>query len=108
MGDFLSDLSNTPTYSKAGNGAFIESCLEHCGEQSSVNFDSYKLRGTTMQEAHTKWRESDGTEPATTHTYLPSCTLNSAAPHQCNPSCERNVSPEAFDDGDGNGGHWDA
>ena len=89
MADFLRDLARSATASRPGNGAFIESCLEHCGEQSARNFEGYKLRGVTMQEAHTKWWASDGTDPAATHTYLPGCTLHAAAPHQCNPSCSK-------------------
>ena len=86
MQAFETDMGRTPTFTKAGNGAFIESCLEHCGEQSGKNFDGYQLRGTTMQQAHSAWWASSA-EPALAHTFLPGCKLNEHAPHQCNPTC---------------------
>ena len=101
MGDFLLDLSSAGTASGAtlaapGNGAFVESCLEHCGEQTGANFDGYTLSSasglkSTMQAAVSKWWNANGSEAAAAggHTYLPGCTLNTAAPHQCNPSCAR-------------------
>jgi hypothetical protein len=92
MSDFLRDLATSgPTASRAGNGAFIESCLEHCGEQTGANFDGYSLPPTaptvTMQQAVTNWWNAPLTDSASKHTYLPGCVLNTAAPHQCNPTC---------------------
>jgi hypothetical protein len=97
MANFLRDLSSAgsssgTTLAAPGNGAFVESCLEHCGEQTGANFDGYTLPSasgakTTMQTAVSKWWNADGGAQAHGHTYLPGCTLNTAAPHQCNPSC---------------------
>eukprot|EP01047_Picozoa_sp_COSAG01_P036727 COSAG01_NODE_2879_length_6922_cov_7.777810_9_plen_199_part_00 len=68
MASFLEDMGRTPTFTKPGNGAFVESCLEHCGEQTGSNFDGYQLNGTTMQEAHSRWWSADEAEPAAAHT----------------------------------------
>jgi hypothetical protein len=68
MASFLEDMGRTPTFTKPGNGAFVESCLEHCGEQEGNNFDGYQLNGTTMQEAHSRWWGADEAEPAAAHT----------------------------------------
>ena len=67
-------------------GAFIESCLEHVAEQSHAMFDKYTIGGLSMRLALQKWWLSDGSEPASAHTYKP-CMLSLTAPHQCNPSC---------------------
>lgn len=90
--DFLRDLTTPATARRAGNGAFVESCLEHCGEQTGEFYDNVKLKsrggsGATMREAHAAWWLADVTQSAAEHTYLPGCRLNIAAPHQCNPSC---------------------
>ena len=87
LSDFLTDMQASSKFSKAGEGGFIESCLEHCGAQNAPGFDDYTIKSVKMQDALTKWWNSDGTDPANTHWYLP-CKLNSAAPHQCNPSCD--------------------
>ena len=84
--DLMRDFRRTAKFSRKGEGGFVESCLEHVGAQSSKRFDTYTINGTTEKDALTKWWQSDGTEPAATHWYLP-CELNAAAPHQCNPSC---------------------
>ena len=34
MGDFVLDMQRTKTFRKPGNGAFVESCYEHCGVQT--------------------------------------------------------------------------
>lgn len=71
---------------RAGEGAFIESCLEHVAEQNSAMFDGYVIGGVSMQQALSKWWLADGTQPAVEHHYLP-CELSLAPPHQCNPTC---------------------
>jgi len=71
---------------RPGEGAFIESCLEHVAEQSHAMFDGYAIDDVSMQQALSRWWASDGTEPAAKHTYWP-CELALAPPHQCNPSC---------------------
>ena len=94
MSDFLADLRSSPKFSRAGEGGFIESCLEHCGAQSPHGFDDYTIRGVTMQAALSKWWHSDGSEAAAEHWYLP-CQLNTQPPHQCNPSCFGKTGPPA-------------
>ena len=70
---------------RAGEGGFVESCLEHVAAQGGA-FDKYSIRDTTMQEALSTWWEAANDEPAASHWYLP-CSLHEAAPHQCNPTC---------------------
>ena len=85
----LADWGNGLTIGKAarpGEGAFIESCLEHVAEQSAAMYDGYSIGGVTMQSALAKWWAADGSEPAAQHTYKP-CELELSPPHQCNPSC---------------------
>lgn len=72
--------------SRAGEGAFLDSCLEHVAEQTSAMFDGYAIGGVSMQEALSRWWLADGTEPAAKHKYMP-CTLSMTSPHQCNPTC---------------------
>jgi len=53
-------MGRTKTSKKAGNGAFVESCLEHCGAQTGSFFDNVSsvdgaLGGKTMQQAHSDW-----------------------------------------------------
>merc|ERR1712224_613263 len=86
LSDFMTDLRATEKFGRAGEGGFVESCLEHCGAQNSYGFDEYTIMGVRMHEALSAWWNSDGTELAASHWYLP-CMLNTEAPHQCNPSC---------------------
>jgi hypothetical protein len=88
--DFLTDLKASQKFNAAGEGGFVESCLEHVAAQGGA-FDRYAIGGVTMQAALSAWWKSDGTEPAASHWYLP-CKLNEAAPHQCNPSCDAKYS----------------
>jgi hypothetical protein len=71
---------------RPGEGAFIESCLEHVAEQYHAMFDGYAIGGTSMQQALSRWWASDGSEPAAAHTFRP-CELSVTPPRQCNPSC---------------------
>ena len=58
---------------QAGEGGFVESCIEHVAAQGS-NFDKYAINGVTEVDAFTAWWKSDG-EPASKHWYvLPICT----------------------------------
>lgn len=79
----MRDLTASPKYGRAGEGGFVESCLEHVAAQGSA-FNTYKINGVTVQEALGKWWNSDGTEAPMWH--LP-CKLSATEPHQCNPTC---------------------
>ena len=86
MADFVADMKRTATFAKPGNGAFVESCYEHCGAQTSASYNRYALQGVTMQAAHAAWWASaSGAESAAAHTYLPGCELSATG--QCNPTC---------------------
>jgi hypothetical protein len=85
-GDFIRDLQGSVTYSRPGNGGFIESCMEHCAAQGN-RWNQIKQSGVTIQEAHSKWWNAADGAPASEHWHLP-CTLNAAGPGQCNPSCQ--------------------
>ena len=86
--DFLHDLQSNPTFQKPGNGGFIESCLEHCAAQTSSTANTYAIGGVTMMQGLTAWWADAAAAPAERHWHLP-CSLNEAAPHQCNPTCIR-------------------
>lgn len=78
----VQDFQRTDKYNRAGEGGFIESCLEHVAGQGS-NFDSYEIAGVRMVDAvNTWWTSSDA--PASWS--LP-CDLSTSTPHQCNPTC---------------------
>lgn len=83
--DFMQDLQASAKFKRAGEGGFVESCLEHVAAQGAA-FDKYTIKGATMQQALSTWWATDGTEPAASHWSLP-CELNDAVPHQCNPTC---------------------
>eukprot|EP00937_MAST-01D_sp_MAST-1D-sp2_P003607 g3607.t1 len=85
--DLVRDLRGAGgSFGRAGNGGFVESCLEHCGAQNAQGFDTYAIRNTTMRQALAKWWDAPATDAAANHWYLP-CNLRAAAPHQCNPTC---------------------
>ena len=81
----VGDMQRTAKSKRPGEGGFVESCLEHVAAQGS-SFDKYVINGTTMQQALTAWWDASTDEPASQHWYWP-CSLNQAAPHQCNPTC---------------------
>lgn len=86
--DFLADLTSSPSFSRRGNGGFVESCIEHVAAQGTA-FNTYKndASGLTMQQALTAWWQSGLTAPATQHWQMP-CMLHASGPFgQCNPSC---------------------
>jgi hypothetical protein len=85
--DFVRDLKATTTFSRPGNGGYIESCMEHCAAQGG-RWNQINQSGMTIQEAQSRWWNAPDGAPASVHWHLP-CTLNSAAPGQCNPSCEK-------------------
>jgi hypothetical protein len=84
--DFMADLQRTPTFTRPGNGGFVESCLEHVTAQGA-GYDVVEIGGVTMQQALTAWWRAPKGAPASAHWSLP-CKLNlDSAPHQCNPTC---------------------
>ena len=85
LSDFMVDLRRSPKFSRAGEGGFVESCLEHVAAQSSSHFKAYTINNVTEVAALARWYASEN-EPAANHWYLP-CTLTTDAPHQCNPTC---------------------
>uniref|UniRef100_A0A7S2X7J1 Pectin acetylesterase n=1 Tax=Lotharella oceanica TaxID=641309 RepID=A0A7S2X7J1_9EUKA len=84
--DFLAQVEMASQFTKDGNGAFIESCLEHCAAEDSKTFASLSIDGLTISQALQQWWESNGADPAADHTYTP-CTLKKLGEHQCNPTC---------------------
>lgn len=82
--DFNSMMSATSTHSKPGNGAFVHSCHTHCEAQSAA-WNKFSINGVTMQQAFSKWWNSDN-EPAESHTYA-ACTYHTSPVAQCSPSC---------------------
>jgi len=84
--DFINDLQASKKFGRAGEGGFVESCLEHCGAQNANGFDGYTIENVRMREALSAWWNSEDSPAVADHWYLP-CNLNSESPHQCNPSC---------------------
>merc|ERR1712107_863991 len=70
ISDFVSVLQSKATFHAAGNGAFIYSCQTHCNCIAGA-WGSYKIDGILMRDAVSKWWNSDGTDPAVKHTYMP-------------------------------------
>ena len=93
--DFMRDLSRLPQFTRQGNGAFLHTCVCHCGLDATCGhsfFDEFALNGSdgesvSGQEAVTRWWEN-ADDGADTHTYRP-CRLSTAPPYQCNPTCAR-------------------
>lgn len=83
--DLMNDYKRTTKWNLPGEGAFVESCVEHVAAQSN-SFDAYAINGVKEVDAFTAWWLSDGTDPASKHQYTP-CTFNVNPPHQCNPTC---------------------
>lgn len=81
------NVNGAATYNKPGNGAFVHSCHTHCEAQGG-SWNSFKIGGVSMQQAVSKWWLSDGTEPASAHSYTP-CQYKDGAtgPRKCNPTC---------------------
>lgn len=84
---FTTTMTSIPTYSKAGNGAFIHSCVTHCEAQSDPAFNTFAVNGVTMRKALGTWWNSATSTPAFNNSYRP-CTYQVAdPPRQCNPTC---------------------
>jgi hypothetical protein len=58
-----------------------------CEAQGDAFFE-FAVDGVTMQQAVSKWWNSDGADPASAHTYAP-CHYKGGAsgPRKCNPTC---------------------
>lgn len=83
--DYVATLTGLSAFHAAGNGAFIHSCHTHCNGIAG-GWKTYHIRNVSMAEAVYAWWQSDGKDPAATHTYLP-CTRSVSNPHGCNPTC---------------------
>ena len=87
--DFTTIMNSTETYTRVGNGAFIHSCHTHCEAQSDDFFNSFQVGGVSMQQAVSKWWNSDGTDSAHAHTYVPcEYKTKNGVQHKCNPTCQ--------------------
>lgn len=75
----------TISQKKHGDGAFVHSCPLHV-EALDPEWSTLKVNGLTMQEALSKWWNSDEGAPTADHTTM-DCDLNDASPYQCNPTC---------------------
>ena len=84
-GDFVRAIQSSVAYSKAGNGGFVESCMEHCAAQGA-SWNTISQHNVTMQQAVSAWWDADDGAPASDHWHLP-CTLHAAPPGECNPTC---------------------
>lgn len=86
--DFLRDLRASETFSRTGNGGYVESCIEHCAGQGK-EWNTYKngASGLTMQQALTAWWSSGFVEPAAKHWQMPCMLHTDGSFGQCNPTC---------------------
>jgi Pectinacetylesterase len=84
--NFLTTLRTSPTWSKAGNGGFVYSCVSHVASEGSEYWTGITIDNTTYVDAFNKWWLSSADTPAADNQYLP-CTLHSTPPYRCNPTC---------------------
>ena len=84
--DYVTDINATAAFHRAGNGAFLYSCHEHC-EELAAGWSQHTIGGVAMKDAARAWWLADD-EPAASHTFLP-CEYHTApgVPHKCNPTC---------------------
>mmetsp|Transcript_17000 Transcript_17000/g.41743 ORF Transcript_17000/g.41743 Transcript_17000/m.41743 type:complete len:216 (+) Transcript_17000:891-1538(+) len=92
---FVHELTARSTFSRKGNGAFIESCLEHVAAENSGPFNNYRINETSINEALTAWWNSDGNNPAEMHTYKPCRLVPGIDPVQCMNSCFTSPQPSS-------------
>lgn len=89
--DFSSTLEASPSFAKAGNGAFIHSCHLHCEGLQNPHWTNIRVQNVSMRQAVLLWWRSDGM-PAAAHVYRP-CQYKQGGPdgsewpYQCNPTC---------------------
>jgi hypothetical protein len=85
-------LKRSSTFTKTGNGGFIESCLEHVAAQGYKS-NIIQINGVTMAKALSDWWDEDGATEGDDgtargiHWHMP-CDLHLSSPGQCNPSCQ--------------------
>lgn len=91
---FNNDLHALGSYSRNGNGAFIDMCFEHCAGQGGGWLQyALALEGKStplkrMWEAVNEWwRQDPASTPASINNFLAQCLLNAGFPHQCQASC---------------------
>jgi len=83
--DFNQIMQGSGTYSKDGNGAFINSCHMHCEAQGG-EWNTIKIGSMTIQQAFSKWWHSKD-ESAAEHSYGSCLYHTDSSPHRCNPTC---------------------
>ncbi len=83
---FMDTISSADAFVKDGNGAFIETCFEHCAAEEAAAFDGMVIDKVALKDAIWAWWIAPSTAKASEHTFLP-CNLTDETPHQCNPSC---------------------
>ena len=85
--DFMHTVNSTKTYTRVGNGGFFHSCHTHCEAQSGSFWD-LKIGGVSLGGALARWWQSNGTDKAEQHTYLP-CEYHDGpeGKRACNPTC---------------------
>ena len=49
ISDFMAAMTQTTTYKKPGNGAFIHSCHTHCEAQTTADWTKFAVNGVTIQ-----------------------------------------------------------
>ena len=62
--DFVAAIKAAPSFSAPGNGAFIVSCHTHCEAQTDSDWNKFRIGGLSMQQAVSKWRNSESMFPA--------------------------------------------
>jgi len=92
----LDIMQSAPTFTKAGNGAFVDTCHVHCGSMldgtlpglvAPDTFHNVKIDAVSMQSSIVKWWAAGPAAPAATSTYLPCTWFENSTTHQCNPTC---------------------
>ncbi|QDZ20223.1 pectin acetylesterase [Chloropicon primus] len=75
------NITETKTWSKAGNGAFITSCMTHVGGLKNPGWDGVIVDGRNLRDSISLWMQG---EPSRT---TRPCQYTRAPPHSCNPTC---------------------
>jgi len=86
-GSFISTLNSTANAHRAGNGGFIDSCLNHCEAVYSYSWNGYKIGGVSMNQAASNWWTSLGSSSSQNNWFWDCNTYSATAPHVCNPTC---------------------
>jgi len=77
----------SPTFKRNGNGAFLDSCYNHCEFQSYL-WNELKVDSAIMVNAVHDWWTAHSNSPASDHTYV-DCAWSYSEPYLCNPTCPR-------------------